>query len=68
MNENWVMLCIGVVLVMLGVALTGVSGPMPGVKTAVSTATPISTKLDLRWGVDVRSWSGLTDPQKGACE
>ncbi len=32
MNENWVMLCIGVLLVVFGVAMTAVSGPMPGAK------------------------------------
>lgn len=32
MNENWVMLCIGVLLVVFGIAMTAVSGPMLGAK------------------------------------
>ena len=32
MNENWVMLCIGLLLVVFGIAMTAVSGPMPGAK------------------------------------
>jgi hypothetical protein len=30
MNENWVMLIIGILLVVFGLAMTTVSGPMPG--------------------------------------
>jgi hypothetical protein len=32
MNENWVMLIVGVLLVVFGLAMTGVSGPMPGAR------------------------------------
>ena len=32
MNENWVMLCIGLLLVIFGIAMTAVSGPMPSAK------------------------------------
>ncbi|HXJ87440.1 MAG TPA: hypothetical protein VMS18_11525 [Candidatus Binatia bacterium] len=32
MNENWVMLVLGVLLVVFGLAMTAVSGPMPGAK------------------------------------
>jgi hypothetical protein len=32
MNENWVMLCIGVLLIIAGIAETGVSAPMPGAR------------------------------------
>jgi hypothetical protein len=32
MNESWVMLCIGVLIAVLGIAMTAVSGPMPGAK------------------------------------
>jgi uncharacterized membrane protein HdeD (DUF308 family) len=32
MNSNWVMLGMGVFLVILGIAATAVSGPMPGAK------------------------------------
>jgi len=30
MTENWVMLCLGILLVIFGFAATSVSGPMPG--------------------------------------
>lgn len=30
MNENWVMLCSGVLLIVFGVFMTNVSGAMPG--------------------------------------
>ena len=30
MNENWVMLVVGVLLVVFALAMTAVSGPMPG--------------------------------------
>jgi len=32
MNENWVMLIVGVLLVVFGLAMTAVGGPMPGAK------------------------------------
>lgn len=32
MSENWVMLCIGVLLVVFGFTMTAVSGPMPGAR------------------------------------
>ena len=32
MTENWVMLCLGILFVIFGFALTAVSGPMPGAK------------------------------------
>jgi hypothetical protein len=32
MNENWVMLIVGVLLVVFGLAMTAVSGAMPGAK------------------------------------
>jgi hypothetical protein len=32
MSENWVMLCIGVLLVIFGFTMTAVSGAMPGAK------------------------------------
>ena len=32
MSENWVMLCIGVLLVVFGFTVTAVSGAMPGAK------------------------------------
>jgi hypothetical protein len=30
MNENWVMLCVGVLLIVFGIAMTDVRGAMPG--------------------------------------
>jgi threonine/homoserine/homoserine lactone efflux protein len=33
MNENWVMLVIGLALIVFGVTMTAVSGPMPGAKS-----------------------------------
>lgn len=32
MNENWVMLIVGVLLIVFGLAMTAVSGPMPGAR------------------------------------
>jgi hypothetical protein len=32
MTENWVMLCLGVLLVIFGFTVAAVSGPMPGAK------------------------------------
>jgi hypothetical protein len=32
MNENWVMLCLGILLVIFGFTATAVSGPMPGAR------------------------------------
>ncbi len=32
MSENWVMLCLGALLIVFGFAMTAVSGPMPGAK------------------------------------
>jgi uncharacterized membrane protein HdeD (DUF308 family) len=32
MTENWVMVCVGVLLTVFGLAMTAVSGPMPGAK------------------------------------
>jgi hypothetical protein len=31
-NENWVMLCVGIALIAFGLTMTAVSGPMPGSK------------------------------------
>lgn len=30
MNENWQMLCVGVLLIVVGIFMTGVRGAMPG--------------------------------------
>lgn len=32
MNENWEMLCVGVLLIVFGIFMTGVRGAMPGAK------------------------------------
>jgi hypothetical protein len=45
MTENWAMLCAGVFLVVLGFAMTAVSGPMPGAKPLY--APPLRFRLIL---------------------
>ena len=32
MNENWVMLCVGILIIVVGIFMTHVSGAMPGAK------------------------------------
>lgn len=32
MNENWAMLVVGILLIVFGLGMTAVSGPMPGAK------------------------------------
>jgi hypothetical protein len=63
MNENWVMLCIEVLLIDFGKAMTDVRGGDAWSVAGISIDTPNPIDPDLIWSVDVRSWSGPADPQ-----
>jgi hypothetical protein len=57
MTENWVMLSIGVLLIIFGLAMTAVSGPMPGAQPLYPTAASTSIDVDLIRRFDVCSWT-----------
>jgi len=51
MIENWVMVCLGVLLIVFGITMTAVSGPMPGAKPGYPPS--------LRFRLIVISFGGL---------
>lgn len=47
MREHWTMIAVGVLIIVLGFTVTGITGAMPGSKREDSLPVPVRTRLIL---------------------